>query len=184
MSRFSYSGKFMSTSSRVGEVLALFVVLLHASLSDAHPSFPSAIQSELSMPCTPACTICHKDNLGGFGTISEPFGKAMQAAGLTFVESSLSPALRKLESAGTDSDGDGTGDVLELREGKDPNGAVDLCGQAALAARYGCGAHIARAPSTCADLGSAATALLVALSLCVSYRRSARRRRPPRSHNG
>ena len=145
----------------------------------AHSTFPTLIAAELDMPCVPACTICHKDTLGGFGTVTEPFGKAMQNSGLFFTEASLSPALQKLEAAGTDTDGDGVGDIAELRVGQDPNGNVDLCSQAALAARYGCGAHIALAPTS--DAGAKLSALFVVLVLGASLHRSRRSERARRA---
>lgn len=158
---------------------AAALVLLCAARAQAHSTFPTLIAADLNMPCVPACTICHRDTLGGFGTVSEPFGKAMQVAGLNFTEPSLSPALTKLEQDQTDSDGDGEGDIAELREGRDPNGKIDLCGQAALAARYGCGAHIATPPSQ-NDASPAVGALLTALVLGASLQRNARRRRRSR----
>jgi hypothetical protein len=90
----------------------------------------------------------------------------------------LQPALTALETAGTDSDGDGTPDVMELRVGQDPNGTVDLCSQAALAARYGCGAHIASAPEH--DGTAPICALLTAVVLGAAAHRSRRRRPRPR----
>ena len=165
----------MSTSRRLAAWCVAGVALLYGATGQAHSTFPTLIQNDLNMPCTPACTICHRDNLGGFGTVSQPFGKAMQADGLLFIEATLSPALNKLEAAGTDSDGDGVGDIEELRAGQDPNGDLDLCSQAALAARYGCGAHIAPSPGR--DSGACLSALLTALLLGASLHRSARRSR-------
>jgi hypothetical protein len=129
------------------------------------------------MPCLPACTICHTDTLGGFGTVTVAFGKSAQLAGLNFTEPSLVPALNKLEEAGTDSDGDGIGDITELRAGQDPNGTVDLCSQAALAARYGCGAHIAPSPAHGRDSGALLSALLTSLVLGASLQRARTRAR-------
>ena len=174
----------MSISRGLAACSVAAVIAVYGQTSHAHSTFPSLIQSELNMPCTPACTICHRDNLGGFGTVTEPFGKAMQADGLFFVEATLAPALSKLEQADTDSDGDGVGDVAELREGRDPNGTLDLCSQAALAARYGCGAHIAPSPSP--DSGAPLSVLFVSLVLGAGLQRGtrrarARRARPPKT---
>ncbi len=166
----------MSISKLLSAACLAAVFVLFSAPSQAHSTFPTLIASELDMPCVPACTICHKDTLGGFGTVTEPFGKAMQADGLFFTEASLSPALKKHEAAGTDSDGDGVGDITELRVGQDPNGNVDLCSQAALAARYGCGAHIA-APPARGDTGAALSALFTVLVLGASLHRSRRRTR-------
>jgi MYXO-CTERM domain-containing protein len=49
----------------------------------------------------------------------------MVAEGLTGGSNTtaLTTALDALEAAGTDSDGDGTGDIDELRAGEDPNAA-------------------------------------------------------------
>jgi hypothetical protein len=152
----------------------------YAATSAAHSTFPTLIQTELGMPCTPACTICHKDTLGGFGTVTTAFGKSAQLSGLNFTEASVRPAFDKLEAANTDSDGDGIGDIVELRAGQDPSGSEDLCSQAALAARYGCGAHIAPlAP----DRGSGGLlgALLTALVLGANLQRANRRARERRS---
>ena len=163
---------------------AAALLLLSPARAHAHSTFPTLIAANLDMPCVPACTICHKDTLGGFGTVNEPFGKAMQGAGLNFIEPTLGPALAKLEQEQIDSDGDGESDIAELREGRDPNGKIDLCGQAALAARYGCGAHIAT-PPTQRDSSAAVGALLTALVLGASLHRSARRKRSsssPRRH--
>ncbi len=165
----------MSISRRLAAYGVAAALMVYGQTSHAHSTFPTLIQSDLNMPCTPSCTICHKDNLGGFGTVTEPFGKAMQADGLFFVEASLSPALDKLEQAGTDSDGDGIGDIVELRAGQDPNGSLDLCSQAALAARYGCGAHIAPSPNK--DSGALLAALLTSLVLGAGLHRSALRAR-------
>lgn len=165
----------MSISKHLSATCLASALFAYSALGQAHSTFPTLIASELDMPCVPACTICHKDTLGGFGTVTEPFGKAMQADGLNFTEPSLSPALKKLEEAGTDSDGDGVGDVAELRVGQDPNGDVDLCGQAALAARYGCGAHIATPPGR--DTSATLSALFTVLVLGASVHRSRRRAR-------
>ena len=165
----------MSISKRLATYGVAAVLALYGQISHAHSTFPTLIQSKLNMPCTPACTICHKDNLGGFGTVVEPFGKAMQANGLSFIEASLSPALDRLEQADTDSDGDGIGDIVELRAGQSPNGSSDLCSEAALAARYGCGAHIA--PSPREDSGALLAALLTSLVLGAGLHRSTRRAR-------
>src|SRR4051794_37885018 len=164
----------MSTSRLLAAWGMAAALALYGSASHAHSTFPTVIQKDLDMPCVPACTICHKDTLGGFGTVTEPFGKSMQSVGLIFIDPSVQPALNKLEAADTDSDGDGIGDIVELRAGQDPNGTVDLCGQAALAARYGCGAHIApRSPGQ--DSGAILGGLLTALLLGASLHRSRRR---------
>jgi hypothetical protein len=89
-----------------------------------------------------------------------------------------------MEAAATDSDDDGIGDIIELRAGQDPNGTVDLCTQAALAARCGCGAHIASSLAQGRDSGALLSALLTSLVLGVSLRRANRRARARRSERG
>jgi len=153
--------------------LGLALLLSSSAPSFAHSTFPTDMERQLEMSCLPACTLCHKDNLGGFGTITKPFGKAMQENGLLFVPASLPGALQALEKAGTDSDGDGVGDVTELREGQDPNGDADLCGVQAV---YGCGAHIASRPPG-PDATAPIASLLTALVLGASLHRNLRRRR-------
>lgn len=143
--------------------------------SGASPDYPGRIQQELDMPCAPSCTICHRDNRGGLGTVSQPFGKAMMAAGLRFfAPQTINPALAELEAQHTDSDGDGQGDVLELSAGRDPNGDLDLCG---LTPRFGCGAQIApHAPDS--GLGLLA-AILTGVALGVAAQRSRSRTNRP-----
>jgi hypothetical protein len=138
----------------------------------AAPDFPTLLAQQLNMPCPPPCTICHQDLAGGFSTVVKPFGRAMMAAGLTPVDSTMAPALSSLEKAQTDSDGDGTDDVLELSAGTDPNGSADLC---SLTPRYGCGAHIANSPSP--NESAPVAAILTAAVLGASAHRGARRRR-------
>jgi len=171
----------MSIYRRLAGWCLAATIASYGATGSAHSTFPTLIQNELDMPCTPACTICHKDTLGGFGTVTMAFGKSAQAAGLRFTEPSVLPALTKLEADGTDSDGDGIGDIAELRQGQDPNGSVDLCSQAALAARYGCGAHIAPSPAHGRDSGALLGALLTSLVLGASLHRASRRARARRS---
>jgi hypothetical protein len=127
---------------RARVILAVFGIGASAAAS---PSYPEAIQSALGMPCAPACTLCHDSQSGGLATANQPFALAMIQAGLAGKDASLvAPALEQLELAGgpdagapVDSDGDGEGDVAELREGRNPNGPGVVCGP-----RYGCGARV------------------------------------------
>lgn len=157
--------------------LALAALLLLSAPCHAHNTFPQQIADQLNMPCVPQCTICHRDNLGGFNTVVQPFGVAMRGVGLTFDPTTVTGAVNKLEAAMTDSDGDGTGDILELSAGQDPNGNVDLC--SIKSPQYGCGARIA-APLA-PDHSGAVAALIVASVLGASAHRGARRRRQRRS---
>jgi hypothetical protein len=150
----------------------LVAVLAFSASAHAAPDFPTLLAQQLNMPCPPPCTICHQDLAGGFNTVVKPFGRAMMAAGLSPVDSTMAPALSTLERNQTDSDNDGTNDVLELSAGKDPNGSSDLCG---LTPRYGCGAHVATAALP--DHSSALAALLAASVLGASAHRKRSRRR-------
>ncbi len=179
-SPFSSWVRFMSISRRYFALGAAFALtLLEAGAAYAHDTYPSSLASELPMPCVPQCTICHKDNLGGFGTINKAFGKAMQADGLSYLPFTLDTAIAKMKTAPVDSDGDGVTDLDELMAGTDPNdaSAVDLCGQTA--AKYGCGAHIATIPER--DGSAPIAALLTAVVLGAAAHRSVRRKRERRS---
>lgn len=155
-------------------------VLLTVVPCHAHNTYPQQLADLLNMPCVPQCTICHRDNLGGFNSIVEPFGIAMQKAGLTFFPPTLEPAVKQLEAEMVDSDGDGVGDILELSAGADPNGMIDLC--AIQTPRYGCGAHIARSPTS--NHAGEIAALFVASVLCASARRRVRRHPNPKRRSG
>ena len=149
-------------------VAALISVSSVTGASSASPDYPGLIQRDLSMPCAPPCTVCHRDNRGGLGSVAQPFGRAMMAAGLRFfAPQTIDPALTELEAQHTDSDGDGQGDVLELSAGRDPNGDLDLCG---LTPRFGCGAQIAPQPPD-SGLGLLA-AILTGVALGVAAQRS------------
>lgn len=141
--------------------LSALVILGSTARVSASESYPGAMQEELDMPCAPPCTVCHQSNQGGIGTIKpDSFGAAVVERGLGFREDDCIPAaLAAVESGATgdacagtlgpgsgasvDSDGDGAGDLQELREGTDPNGSANasLC-----ALTYGCGARIAPEP--------------------------------------
>jgi hypothetical protein len=159
--------------ARLLPFMAVVILLCSAPRSSrASPDYPARIQDDLGMPCAPPCTVCHRDNRGGLGTVAQPFGKAMMAAGLRFfAPQTIDPALAELEAQRTDSDGDGQPDVLELSAGRDPNGDLDLCG---LTPRFGCGAQIAPSPPD-SGLGLL-VAILTGVVLGVAAQRSTGRR--------
>jgi hypothetical protein len=145
-------------------------MLTVSAFAGASATFPAEVQSALNMPCTPPCTICHKDNLGGIGTVTKPFGSNMIDVGHVkrADPSSVKPALDALDAAKTDSDGDGVSDIDELRAGDDPNtkGANNLCSDVPM---YGCGARVA--PNGRLDGWAAVAAFATAAALLARMRR-------------
>lgn len=126
--------------------------------AQASPSFPGELESQLDMPCAPACTVCHRDARGGVGTAVQPFAQAMVGAGLELKKPELiAPALEALELGAVDSDNDGVADVDELENGDNPN----QTGEGVLCVTYGCAGSVAsRAPAD-------GVAWLAALTLAV-----------------
>jgi hypothetical protein len=93
-----------------------------AGTAFASPPFPPEIRTHLSLSQTPDCSLCHVNGQTGFGTVNTPFGKSMRARGLLAGSiASLDTALDALAAERTDSDGDGTPDIDELKAGTDPN---------------------------------------------------------------
>jgi hypothetical protein len=156
--------------------LAPLVVAVAPDTSFASPTFPEAIQTHLALECAPSCTLCHRTAEGGASTAVKPFVKAMIVPGglaAGFPET-VGPALNSVETAGTDADGDGTGDIAELVANRDPNEASVAAGDDVLICppTYGCGARIS--PRDPIDGSAFAFALAVAgfLGLRVRRRRS------------
>jgi len=108
-----------------------FLVLglcLAASTAVASPSYPMAIASELDLPCTPECTLCHTRSTGGFATVNTPFGLTVRMQhGLTCCDPQLlANVLDEIHEAETDSDDDGASDVAELQALTSPNTSEDV----------------------------------------------------------
>ena len=180
----------------VPAALALLVAAAPRAAS-ASPSFPDDIKADLSLGYslgTTHCTICHRTNLGGVGTVIQPFGVAMKAAGLMQLDDpTVQAALDTLDANKTDSDCDGVPDVEQLEQGRDPNtgeyidgsgrptpvpdGGVEGCpmGNAAPTTAYGCGAQLA--PAAAGSAGAWSAGILAAIMLAASLRR--RRSRAP-----
>jgi len=92
-------------------------ILLLPAAAAAMPTFPEQIQIHLGLAAAPGCVLCHASDVGG-GAVSQQFGKAMVAAGLTTAGGdTLTGALDKLEAEGTDSNGDGIADIAALHDG-------------------------------------------------------------------
>lgn len=154
--------------------LACLVALAAPSAALASPDYPDEMHRAAKMPCPPPCTLCHADSNGGIGTVIKPFGLAMIGAGLKAKDkSSIEPAVLSLFQDGVDSDSDGTSDILELDQGRDPNvaGSDSVCGP-----EYGCSVV---EPSSA--VGSSAAAALAGLMLSFVLRRRRRRRASARS---
>ncbi|MFT3774308.1 MAG: hypothetical protein QM820_53785 [Minicystis sp.] len=173
-------------------LICLPVALLVAAapgVALATPTFPSSIQTDLSLSYTPPCTICHDTTAGGTGTVHRAFGTAMQGRGLVSGDTdSLKNALTALEAEKTDSDCDGTGDVQQLRDGRDPNTGEYIDGSGKPTPEvdggcagsdagtddnvphYGCGAQLAADPLPETSLPIAATMATV-IGLALSRRR-------------
>ncbi len=134
------------------QITFLVLALAIPNTAWAMPGFPGQIQQHLGLSAAPGCIICHGSNAGG-GPVSQPFGQAMLTAGLTSSGGkSLTTALDKMEAANTDSNGDGVGDVTELRQGVEPLGSKPPI-------EYGCGGGRIAAPR--GRLGWPASALSI-----------------------
>ncbi len=103
------------------------LVLMGCMLSHsahASPTYPPTIKLDLDLAQVPDCTLCHRDQLGGAGTVIRPFGRTLidhfQLTGNNNV-ALLKAALASDDSQNLDSDGDGVTDIDELRMGTNPN---------------------------------------------------------------
>ncbi len=135
--------------------LGLCVVLV-APAARATENFPGVIATKLGVSA-PACTICHTSNAGGRGTVTTPFGVSLRSRGaVAYDEAALATALDALAGENKDSDGDGTGDIAELRAGGDPN--VGAGGGDTIVPEYGCSASPSRAADPFAFVAAAAVA--------------------------
>jgi hypothetical protein len=154
-------------------------------VASAIPAYPGDLDTALGVTYLDSsdCIICHHDNSGGLGTVVQPFGMAMVAAGLTDDSASLPGALATFEAECT-----GATDIQQLKAGFDPNTGACLSGacgsplpDAGCAASsdelplYGCGAQLAPGASGVAGAGSAI--LLASMMLGASRARRRRRRR-------
>jgi hypothetical protein len=164
-------------------LVPLGVALTSAPPAHADPGLPQFIEQHLQMPCLPQCTICHKDNQGGFGTLRPgKFGANMEMYfGLNPTDhGTWASALDQSEKAGFDTDKDGMPDIQELRKGDDPNDpspGASVCSDENL--KYGC-LHVApqpRADGFAAACGAAALVVGIGAMRRGMRRRGARRAR-------
>lgn len=138
-------------------LIACAVCVVMAPSVRAEPFFPGNIQTHLNLSYTPPCTFCHATATGG-GPVVTKFGNSMLAAGLGVTTSSLYTALDALAASKKDSDGDGTPDIQQIEQGRDPS-----TGSAAPTdptERYGCGARIATTPVRFVSLVLCAAAVI------------------------
>lgn len=148
--------------------LALGIALsLVPRVAGASPSYPALMKQDLNLNYVPECTICHRDNNGGIGTVVKPFGRAMMGLGLHGGSdpAALQNALNRAKAEGLDSGGDGVPDIQEVVAGMDPNAGGGGLPQP----MYGC----AVGPGSTAGKGPNLVAAFAALALLA--RRRARR---------
>jgi hypothetical protein len=147
-------------------------------------TFPGAIQDYLAKTgkvpdCAVPCTVCHTREAGGTDYMKEegwfvnltamPLDTADPASvGFALAALAMSPCRDGSPGNPCDSDGDGVPDVVELHEGRDPDGAraFNTC------IRYGCGATIA--PQRPERTGLGALSLIAALGAAAVARRARR----------
>jgi hypothetical protein len=126
-------------------------------LARASATYPALIQAQLGLNYAPDCTICHRDDNGGIGTVIQPFGLALMSFGLRAeAPAALTSALDQAKADGLDSGGDGVPDIEELEADMNPNAG----GGGRPAPQYGCALGQAGAPHR--DGGAAAAFLFLA----------------------
>jgi hypothetical protein len=130
--------------------------------------YPGLIQTQLALNYTPDCTICHRDDNGGIGTVVQPFGRALMMLGLRAEDpASLTSALEEAEAEGLDSGGDGVPDIEELKADMSPNAG----GGGRPAPQYGCEAARSTPPAEQGRGGGAATLVVLTAAAAWSRRR-------------
>jgi hypothetical protein len=159
---------------------SLALVLVALSLSPAAMAsqpFPDEIKAQLMLSAAPPCTLCHDTLIGGKGTVTTPFGRnLMDKYGLRQLDiPGLDRALMLAEQNGDNVDGDQVPDIMELRQGTDPN--VPEGGVAAEGPKFGCYCTAVRARS---GFSAAGAVWLAALALSGLRRKGAPRHRQKR----
>lgn len=160
------------------------VAALSSAPALASLSFPPVIQSELGLVKAPDCTLCHRTDAGGFGTVTRPFGRTMMSQlGLTAANTAaLRSALSGADAAKFDSDDDGVSDIDELRMGTDPNvgtSGVEAAPEVPLP-QTGCAL---RANPSESPWSATAALVVVVAGLALQSRRSGRATRTSRIRN-
>ncbi len=154
--------------------VALFLLAFGATPAFASASFPPTIQAELALASAPPCTLCHRNDVGGIGTVVTPFGRTlMNRLGVAAANvGSLKAALAADKAQNLDSDGDGISDIDELQAGMDPNvgASGEVAGLDVPLPETGC------AFATRKSVGGAGAVMFVCLGLVLVGRRSRRLR--------
>jgi hypothetical protein len=102
--------------------LVFFAVASVPAPAFASLSYPQEIKDQLSLAHLPQCTLCHKSNSGGKGTVTKPFGVEIRQLGAEGKSpGSMVGALGQYDRLRYSVDGDFAPDVQELRDGTDPN---------------------------------------------------------------
>jgi MYXO-CTERM domain-containing protein len=141
--------------------LAVAVTWGSASTAQAKEEFPSQVDSDLTLGYQVPCSVCHIKGNTGASTPITPFALSLRDRGLSGDRASLSTALSRLEADGTDSDGDGIGDIAELKAGTDPNSSANANIATVLAPGYGCGGTAPQGHGGPAVAGAIGLALLI-----------------------
>lgn len=104
-------------------VCAASSALLTAAYGGASQSYAPRLAVALQLEAEPPCTLCHRTNDGGDGTVNSPFGRSVIEHGALGNNDlgSLDAALVSMHTQRTDSDGDAVADLVELQRGEDPN---------------------------------------------------------------
>ena len=149
---------------RSAAALALAVAFTAAWVSEAQAKeeFPSEIANDVpGVNYQVPCAVCHiKGNTGGSTPITA-FALSLRDRGLSGDRASLSSALSQLATDGTDSDGDGVGDIDELKAGTDPNSSANADIATLQAPGYGCGGTAPHGGGGPAAAGAAALGWLL-----------------------
>jgi hypothetical protein len=97
--------------------------LLIAAYAGASQSYPPRLAAALQLEAEPPCTLCHRTDDGGDGTVDSLFGRSVIEHGALGNNDlgSLDAALIAMHAESADSDGDAVADLVELQRGEDPN---------------------------------------------------------------